>query len=736
MKANRSGFFRKFVLVMIFLSVVPLALMGVRAVMINKKLSKNVESISSDSLETAILDKQNRLSEWMAGSVDDYFSAVLRNIPKLSDASDDAGASFIRKEKMLIDVYNGSREFLSIALLDAGFNPYIIVPREWKYEKEEAAKIVSEIARGRFAFGDVYFYNDLPVVDFVYKTDRDKYIYAAVDLGSILDKIKSTPSQIGEEVFAVSPTGKIILHPDTAKMTTMKDISFILLIKEFISSKSSLSKGDFNGINNIPMIGAISMSRITGWGVVVWQTKTTAYAQVARVKNEINAFSRQLITYTYIQILVICLIAFSASFLLAKSISRPIIALTRAAARVSRRDFTEPVKVKSKDEIGQLAGIFNQMMDELNKFDRMQADKLDALVYSIKDGLIMIDHNENIIMANARSRQILFLDDKCLGLPLVDTLKEPALKESVRELLSSHEENPKTELDLSKDDVPKYYEADKYSVTTREDVNLGSIITLRDITLEKELSKMKEDFLHSITHDLRSPMTSIRGFLEILLDESMGSLNDDQKNFLKIVDESSEKLLTMINNLLDVSKLEAGKMVLNFGKVDFNKLAKTVTDFFYPQAKSQKVDLQFCPSGVINAVSADENLMERVITNLVSNAMKFTPAGGSVTVLVEDNAPDENKLRVSVKDTGKGIPADEVERVFEKFHQVADTALKKTGTGLGLTVSKYIVECHLGKIKAESVFGKGSTFSFWIPKTLVKENGVVRAKDNAGRPGA
>jgi len=294
-----------------------------------------------------------------------------------------------------------------------------------------------------------------------------------------------------------------------------------------------------------------------------------------------------------------------------------------------------------------------------------------------------------------------------------------------KELLEGKEENMRIEIDLSHEDMAKFYEVNKYSVTSRDNVALGSIITLRDITLEKELAKMKEDFLHSITHDLRSPMTSIKGFLEILSDESVGTLNEDQKNFLKIMDESSEKLLTMINNLLDVSKLEAGKMVLNLNAVDFKKLAKGIVDFFYPQAKSMKINLSLNAADGVMPLQADENLIERVITNLVSNAMKFTPPDGAVTVSVKDGP---GKIYVEVSDTGKGIPKEEVGRVFEKFHQVTDTALKKTGTGLGLTVCKYVVETHFGKIRAESVFGEGSTFSFWIPKDLYKENGEVKRK--------
>ncbi|MCD6311115.1 MAG: HAMP domain-containing protein, partial [Elusimicrobia bacterium] len=672
-----------------------------------------------------------------SGSIDDYFSGLLRNVPRIAESVSSRGISSEQRRRIMITEYNAGREFLALAMLDKTKKISMKIPSDWNCNASSIRKMAA--GEPKFAFGEVYFIENSPVIDFIYGCPGGGYLYIAISLGSMLEKIKGTPSQIGEEVFIVSPAGKIIIHPDITKMTEKRDISFIPLISEFLSSRSPLSKGDFNAVKNIPMIGSISPVRLLGWGVVVWQTKTTAYTQVAMVKNEIKITSRQLIKQTYIQILVIFLAAFWIAFAMAKSISRPIMELSEGASRVANRDFSVRVNVKSNDEIGELAEIFNQMMDELKKYDRMQADKLDALVYSIKDGLIMVDHSGKILMVNEKSRDILKLNNVSPGEDLLTAVQNSAADfppasnaaEIIENLLASTEENPKSEIDMSHEDMPKFYEVSRYSVTTRDKINLGSIITLRDVTLEKELAKMKDDFLHSITHDLRSPMTSIRGFLELLLDGSAGEISGEQESFLKIMDESSEKLLGMINNLLDVSKLEAGKMVLNLKEADLSKLTSTIVDFFYPQAKSLKIDLKFKCVKPLKPVNIDENLIERVVTNLVSNAMKFTPPGGSVTVEIEDGKPSRGFLRVSVKDTGKGIPAGEVDRVFEKFHQVADTALKKTGTGLGLTVCKYIVEAHLGEIGAESVFGKGSVFSFYIPKDLIKENGGVLRKSES-----
>ncbi|MFH1353166.1 MAG: ATP-binding protein [bacterium] len=720
---------------MIFISVIPLAVMGIRAILMNRDLSRNVEEISSDSLATSILDKQNHLSMWMADFIDDYFSNILQNISIVVDGLKRPDLTNPQRKRVVEATYATTREFVAIAVYENSGKPAFYAPPEWGFNREVIAKLSEGLLPGKFATGDVRFYGEFPIIDYVYCFGKSRFVYAVLNMDRLLKKIKDAPSSAGEEIFVISGSGKIILHSDREKMLEQKNIGFLPFIKGFIASSIPTSS-EFNGINNIPMIGAISGAVTTGWGIVVWQTKSTAYAPVAKVKTSIKEFSGNLLRYTYLQIVAISLIAFFLAFYLAKSISRPLLDLSRGAARVAGRDFSEPVRVKSKDEIGDLADVFNFMMEEMKKYDQMQADKLDALVFSIKDGLVMIDHSEKIILANEMARGILSLGEECIGNFIQAAVGNQVARLAFAELRAekNENENERIEINLSHDDMPKFYEANKYSVTSRDGVALGSIITLRDITLEKELAKMKEDFLHSITHDLRSPMTSIRGFLEIMIDGSAGELNEEQKNFLKIMDESSEKLLTMINNLLDVSKLEAGKMVLNLGEVDVNKLARSIVDFFYPQAKSMKVNLSFKEAAVAVLVPADENLIERVVTNLVSNAMKFTAPGGSVTVTAKDEYPEKGKIYLEVADTGKGIPKEEIGKVFEKFHQVSDTALKKTGTGLGLTVCKYIVETHLGKIWAESEFGKGSVFCFWIPKDLYKENGEVK-REQEGKTG-
>ncbi len=254
---------------------------------------------------------------------------------------------------------------------------------------------------------------------------------------------------------------------------------------------------------------------------------------------------------------------------------------------------------------------------------------------------------------------------------------------------------------------------------------MGLLTVFHDITLEKEIDQMKDDFVHSITHDLRNPLASVRGLLKLLMDGSPGPLTEKQKKMLTTMDHASARLLSLINDILDVAKIETGKMVINLADCNMKQIVERVIEIQQPLAVRKNINIEFaCPQELLS-FSADPGLLERLVTNLIGNAIKFTPEYGKVNVKIED-LPE--RILVEVADTGPGIPPEYLNKVFDKFQQLDTT---KGGTGLGLTISKYIVEGHLGKIWAESKVGEGAKFSFWIPKNLAKnEKGEVLCLQN------
>jgi PAS domain S-box-containing protein len=245
---------------------------------------------------------------------------------------------------------------------------------------------------------------------------------------------------------------------------------------------------------------------------------------------------------------------------------------------------------------------------------------------------------------------------------------------------------------------------------------VGCVCLFQDITRQKQiesLSKLKDDLTHMIVHDLRTPLTSLTGGLQTV--EVLGELNDDQREFLTMAIQGGETLLGMINDLLDISKMEDGSMKLDYSNPSAEYLVERAVRQVAQLAREKGLTLQTEIAPDLPILWADEDKLRRTLVNLLGNAIKFTPTGGTITVSVRKSA-QEPGIQFSVADTGEGIPREAFERIFEKFGQVETRkAGRKMSTGLGLTFCKMTAEAHGGRIWVESELGQGSTFSFTIP---------------------
>jgi signal transduction histidine kinase len=230
----------------------------------------------------------------------------------------------------------------------------------------------------------------------------------------------------------------------------------------------------------------------------------------------------------------------------------------------------------------------------------------------------------------------------------------------------------------------------------------------------KELDTMKSEFVSSVSHELRTPLTAIKGSVDNMLDGLTGLLNDKQVRYLARIKSNTDRLSRLINDLLDLSTLEAGKITLKPADVRLGELARDIAATLRPVAAQRLISLEVSsPNGGVTAW-ADRDKVTQIFMNLIGNALKFTPSHGKVTVAVERNG--DAWVRVSISDTGPGIPFNEVQKIFNRFYQIGNAGKEKTkGTGLGLSISKSLVEIHGGKIWVESEIGKGSTFSFTLP---------------------
>jgi signal transduction histidine kinase len=243
---------------------------------------------------------------------------------------------------------------------------------------------------------------------------------------------------------------------------------------------------------------------------------------------------------------------------------------------------------------------------------------------------------------------------------------------------------------------------------------MGSVTVLQDISHLKELDKMKSEFIAMVTHELRAPIAAVEQQLTVILNKMAGEITEKQEQLLGRAKERTKGLLTLIKDLLDLSKIEAGKMVQYKEPLHLQEVVQKVVDLMRAEAEAKKLDLQFTAPPQLSLISADRNSMEGIFTNLISNAIKYTPEGGKVWVHLEEEG---GFVKATVSDTGIGIKKEDLSRIFDKFYRVKTVETRQiVGTGLGLSIVKSVVDAHLGSIFVESEEGGGTIFTVLLPK--------------------
>jgi signal transduction histidine kinase len=372
----------------------------------------------------------------------------------------------------------------------------------------------------------------------------------------------------------------------------------------------------------------------------------------------------------------------------------------------------------SDDEIKLFYTLASQASIAIERFQAVLAaekSKMKSMVEGMNEGVVMFDEQGRLVILNASAREMLGFSQKDpeveavlnffqkLGLLVCPfgQAKQPDTAAWVKELY----------LELPYPHIV-YFEA----INILDEVKrpLGMVIVMRDVTKEREIDHMKNDFISMVSHELRTPLMAMKGAADNLIDGIMGELKPSQKESLGIVERNIDRLGRLISDLLDISRIEAGKIQLNKQPVDLMFIINDVLRLFQPVAKERSLELTASFAAGLPSVDVDADKVTQVITNLVGNAVKFTPDGGRISV-VASRQPDS--IRVDIIDTGLGILRQDLEKIFDKFYQVTrrDGQEVPKGTGLGLPISKGIIEKHGGKIWTESELGKGSKFSFTLP---------------------
>ncbi|MFA5176527.1 MAG: ATP-binding protein [Candidatus Omnitrophota bacterium] len=430
---------------------------------------------------------------------------------------------------------------------------------------------------------------------------------------------------------------------------------------------------------------------------------------VGNVQSMMSAIRKTIVLNIF---LALCL-ALILAYVLITSITRPLNKIINASRRFAEGDFSQRVYYDSRDEIGELASTLNRMAQDMeNKIKEIEAQnqQLKTIFQNMVEGIIVTDKSGGIVSVNQAIEEIFSIASrKAKGRPFLEVIRNTDMAEIIRVVLEE-KRFFSSELALVYP-VQKVFQVNASPLFEKDRIN-GCLLVIHDISEVRRLENIRRDFVANVSHELKTPLTSIKGFVETLLE---GALEDKENNrsFLKIIQGHAERLDSLVNDLLALSGLESKEMVLAKEEISPAHELDEIIAWFSSLAKKKGIAIENELSPDIR-LKADKGRIRQVFTNLLDNAVKFNKEKGSVRIYAEETG---GKIKISVEDSGIGIPAKDIPRIFERFYRVDKARSRELGgTGLGLSIVKHIVELHGGSVGVESTEGIGSKFWFTLAK--------------------
>ncbi len=439
-----------------------------------------------------------------------------------------------------------------------------------------------------------------------------------------------------------------------------------------------------------------------------------------------HAIANQSAYGTLVASIITMVLSIIATAWLSKVVIKPAEQLTDTVKQIGKGKLDLKIDVLSNDEIGQLSREFNKMTERLRRFEQMNIEKIiaekrksDAIVESISDGLVVTDAAMNVLHINSIGAELFGVkEDEAIGVPASTVIRD----ERVLSQLRGQSGNTRTEQSLAilqyeREGKPRYYRLKFSHIHDAAGKQYGVVTLLQDVTQFKELDRMKSDFIATLSHEFRTPVTSINMSIDLLNQEILGPLNERQQELVNSAKEDCYRLTKLARELLQLSKLESGRVQTRNEELNI----KSVVDFslrpLLLQFQEKNVALSNEVPVGLPVIVADEQQISWVISNLATNALKYTDPGGRVRISARQ---DGSNLLLEVEDTGQGIAREHLASIFDKFVQVKQSTDATPGSvGLGLAIAKEIVEAYGGRIWVDSQVGKGSTFSFLLPISYV-----------------
>ncbi len=522
-------------------------------------------------------------------------------------------------------------------------------------------------------------------------------------LGQLETAVKELGSEIKTRITIVDIDGNVIADSEKDPSDT-----------ESHSTRPEIKEAYLGNIGKSVRYSSSLKTEMMYVAIPILENHDVAYVlRLAVPISHINALTRNIWKMFFSASLAGLLVAFLISTIFSRRITKPIEEVSYAAKKISCGNYDLKVPLRPPYETKILAESFNRMAENLQETVgklKEETDKTRAVLASMAEGLIAVDQNCHVVMMNfAAERLFKIRQEETLGKHLLEVLRNRELHDLINEVLKTRKGSTR-EIKINTYDERIFW---INVVPIDKENNLGAVAVMRDITELKRLEKMKSDFVSNVSHELKTPLTSISGFAETLLDGAYKS-EENCRYFLRIIKQETDRMTRLINELLYLSRIEKPdfsipKRPVNIASV-VNKavklLQKNIDD------KGHLLNLRLPEN--LGPVTGDEDSVLEIIINLLDNAIKYTPEGGNITVEIED---ESDFISISVADNGIGIAGDELERIFGRFYRVQGPGITSaSGTGLGLAVVKHLVESLNGKISVESQLGKGSTFKVSLPK--------------------
>jgi len=360
--------------------------------------------------------------------------------------------------------------------------------------------------------------------------------------------------------------------------------------------------------------------------------------------------------------------------------------------------------------------------------EHVQAAKNQSILESIADGVLVTDADGQVILANYSASSILEIPrDQLNGKPINELLGLYAATgdnwmRTVKEWARATKQEGQPQFKAERLTIEDKFVSVLLSPVFAGGQFFGTVSIFRDVTQEVAVDRMKSEFVSTVSHELRTPMTSIKGYAELMLLGAAGSMSDAQRQYIDVILANADRMSELINDLLDISRIESGKTTLELQPVNLSQVISQVINEHLQgliQHENKPIGVTTEISATLPLVNADPDRITQILTNLLDNAFHYTPAEGNITVATQANG---QYVAISVSDTGIGISKENQEKIFDRFYRVEDSDIQEVpGTGLGLAIVRSLVEMHGGQLDVESTLGEGSTFTFTVPVVQAEE---------------